>query len=147
MGSLRLKGLEWFGLSSTSALTYMDTSVLCTRITKLSKLYSILLNPLNGNTRAGPLIHYCPGKRNSNADALSRSPLTEEAAFGIISAFDGCDLRKISDLSALQRGDPELAAIIKFIETGVLAEDGEILGFDTVSLLTGRWHSLSCGSR
>ena len=72
-------------------------------------------------------IHYRPGKQNSNADALSRSPLTEvgngEAAFGIISALDGCDLGKISDLPKLQQGDPELAAIIKFIETGVLPED------------------------
>ena len=43
-----------------------------------------------------------------------------EAAFGIISALDGCDL---GEIPTLQRGDPELAAIIKFIETGVLPED------------------------
>ena len=62
-------------------------------------------------------IHYCPGKQNSNADAFSRSPLpevgNEEAAFGIISALDGCDLGEMSDLPALQRDDPELAAIIR----------------------------------
>ena len=69
-------------------------------------------------------IHYRPGKRNSNADTLSQSPLVEigsgDTAFGIVSALSGND---IGGLSALQLSDPELAAIIPFLETGVLPQD------------------------
>ena len=62
------------------------------------------------------------GKHNANADALSRSPLgdsdCEQTPYGIISALEGEDLEM--DLAALQRGDSELAAVVTYLETGVL---------------------------
>ena len=63
-------------------------------------------------------IFYHPGKGNSNADTLFRSPLPDEGAddvpFGIISAVniqEDAD-KSTDDLAVLQRGDPQLEAII-----------------------------------
>lgn len=75
-------------------------------------------------------IHYCPGKRNANTDALLRSPMPQGAnftpgsdVFGIVSALhvpqvpakDGD-----TDLGALQRGDPELQEIMDFVQNRTL---------------------------
>ena len=70
-------------------------------------------------------IHYRPGKRNSNADALSRSPLPGVEATGmpysIVSAIAVEDAdESADDLATLQREDPQLMEIITFLETGVL---------------------------
>lgn len=68
------------------------------------------------------ILHRRSGKHNANADALSRSPLgdsdCEQTPYGIISTLEGEDLEM--DLAALQRGDSELAAIVTYLETGVL---------------------------
>ena len=67
------------------------------------------------------ILHWS-GKHNANANALSRSPLgdsdCEQTPYGIISALEGEDLEM--DLAALQRGDSELAAVVTYLETGVL---------------------------
>ena len=70
-------------------------------------------------------IFYRPGKRNSNADALSRSPLLEvgadNAPYGIVSAVtvEGEEVPS-GELATLQREDPQLMEFITFIETGTL---------------------------
>ena len=70
-------------------------------------------------------IFYRPGKRNSNADALSRAPLPEVgvdgAPYGIVSAVTvgGKDVQS-PELATLQREDPQLMEVITFLETGVL---------------------------
>ena len=74
-------------------------------------------------------IFYRPGKVNSNADALSRSPLpevgAEEMPYGIVSAVAIEENAGVStdDLAALQREDPQLGAVITYLETGVLPEE------------------------
>ena len=71
-------------------------------------------------------IHHRTGHSNANADALSRSPLADqgrlaaEEAQGVVAAVEP------EDLSALQRQDKELAAIISYLETGVLPEDEKL---------------------
>ena len=70
-------------------------------------------------------IFYRPGKRNANADALSRSPLPEtgdgDMPYGIISVITADQLEESEpDLPELQRRDPELAPLITYLETGVL---------------------------
>ena len=74
-------------------------------------------------------IFYRPGKGNSNADALSRSPLPDRGAndvpYGIISAVNiqkDAD-KSTDDLAGLQRGDPELEVIITYLETGILPKE------------------------
>ena len=71
-------------------------------------------------------IFYRPGKGNSNADALSRSPLpetgTETVPFGIVSAL-AVEESEPDSLATLQREDPRLCEIITYLETGVLPED------------------------
>ena len=74
-------------------------------------------------------IFYRPGKGNSNADALSRSPLpdvgADDAPYGVISAVsvqENADT-SIDDLATLQREDPQLEAIITYLETGVLPSE------------------------
>ena len=74
-------------------------------------------------------IFYRPGRRNSNADALSRSPLpevgAEEMPFGIVSAVTIGETAGTStdNLAILQREDPQLRAITTYLETGVLPEE------------------------
>ena len=71
-------------------------------------------------------IHHRTGRSNANADALSRSPLADqgcpsaEKTQGVIAAIEP------EDLSALQRQDKELAAIICYLEIGVLPEDEKL---------------------
>ena len=73
-------------------------------------------------------IFYHPGKGNSNADALSRSPLpngeADDVTYRVISAVnvqEDTD-KSTDDLADLQRGDPQLEAIITYLETGILPE-------------------------
>ncbi len=79
-------------------------------------------------------IHYRPGKRNANADALSRSPIPPEGAdhtpgsgvFGIMSALQVHQVPAKdgeADLGARQRGDPELREIMDFVQSGTLPEE------------------------
>ena len=74
-------------------------------------------------------ILYRPGKGNSNADPLSRSPLPEAGGEGlpyaIVSAMVAGveDKTSENDLATLQRGDAQLNAIITYLETGVLPEE------------------------
>ncbi|MCG8626968.1 MAG: Ty3/Gypsy family RNase HI domain-containing protein, partial [Proteobacteria bacterium] len=77
-------------------------------------------------------IHYRPGKKNANADALSRSP-TESGSntqpFGIVAAVrkdgeaaNGGD-RDGDSFSQKQRSDPELLEIATYLESGELPQD------------------------
>ena len=74
-------------------------------------------------------ILYRPGKGNSNADVLSRSPLPkvegEGTPFGIISAVAAEVDENVpkDDLATLQKEDAQLKAIITYMETGVLPEE------------------------
>lgn len=76
-------------------------------------------------------ILYRPGKRNANANALSRFPLQSMAKdsphpFGIVAATSVPQVpAKRGDISLgkRQREDPELLAIINYVETDVLPED------------------------
>ena len=68
-------------------------------------------------------IKHRSGRSNSNADALSRSPLPAEQdvsvseADGVIATMEPGDC---GDLLTRQRDDPDLAAIITYLETGIL---------------------------
>ena len=72
------------------------------------------------------------GKHNTNADALSRSPLpssgADESTGGVVAALagggkEGAPPADDRDLSLLQRADPELAPVITYLETGRLPEE------------------------
>ena len=74
------------------------------------------------------IIHWS-GKKNNNADALSRFPLPTTTdgnpACGVAAALaveSGED-----ELAGAQRSDEELAAIITYVETGVLPEDQKLV--------------------
>ena len=68
------------------------------------------------------------GKRNANADALSRFPLPDTVddnpTCGLVAAMTPGSER--DDLPALQRADEGLATVIKYLETGVLPEDQKV---------------------
>ena len=70
------------------------------------------------------------GRHNANADALSRSPVSSPDSeqcgmpFGIVSAITVTG--EESDLPALQRGDAELAPVIRYLESGTLPEDAKL---------------------
>ena len=78
-------------------------------------------------------IHYRPGKKNANADALSHCPLLLESTqanqsnvFAIVSAisipqFPAKDWE--ADVSTRQQGDPELLEVITFLVEGTLPKD------------------------
>ena len=69
-------------------------------------------------------MHHRSGKTNANADALSRSPLfvgkdlSSPDTEGVIAAVE-----VEADLPACQRQDQNLAAIIHYLETGILPSD------------------------
>ena len=56
------------------------------------------------------------GRSNTNANALSRAPLEEEEAEGVIVNIAG---EKVG-LAASQRRDEELLTVIRFLETGLM---------------------------
>ena len=73
-------------------------------------------------------IHYRPGKKNTNADALSRAPipLTDDHSYGIIAAVSAHQSPAKdgeATLASRQRADPELNPIIEYLSTGALPED------------------------
>ena len=74
-------------------------------------------------------VFYRPGRGNSNADALSRSPLlevgAEEMPYRIVSTVTiGENAGTLTDdLATLQREDSQLRAIVTYLETGVLPEE------------------------
>jgi len=75
------------------------------------------------------------GRHNANADALSRFPIPGSGAtsgvpeYSIISALTA-ELSDVTppekDLPGQQREDEELAAIITYLETGILPEDEKV---------------------
>ena len=72
-------------------------------------------------------IKHRSGKSNANADALSRNP-TDRNAHPVLEVTVTTDsvpdeLDRTSQLSAQQRQDPELLALIKYLEDGVVPED------------------------
>ena len=74
-------------------------------------------------------IHHRAGKRNANADCLSRypiphEPLPEGDPFAVIAAVDISDIEPVEPkLPSLQRGDPALREVIHYLENGVLPSD------------------------
>ena len=93
-------------------------------------------------------IKHRSGHSNSNADALSRSPLPAEQdvsvseADGVIATMEPGDC---SDLPTRQRDDPDLAAIITYLETGILPpEEGPARTLLTVC--SGRRRSVQSGA-
>ena len=67
------------------------------------------------------------GKKNSNADALSRFPLPSTGdhpdPFGIVAALASVPEVEECPLPQLQRDDPELSEVIVYLEAGVLPDD------------------------
>jgi len=77
-------------------------------------------------------IHYRPGKKNANADALSRYPLSiktsqndQSNVFGIVSAISVLQFQAKDGETNLstQREDPELLEVITFLVEGTLPKD------------------------
>ena len=73
-------------------------------------------------------IQYRPGKKNANADALSRSPLPADTAPVTVSTITEQDSSGEKDpcnveLMEQQKKDETLLPIIQFIETGVLPDN------------------------
>ena len=75
-------------------------------------------------------IHYRPGKKNMNADALSRAPTQSEKPFGIIAMLTSGDVqeedreeRDTSPLANEQQNDPELKRMIDYLTESTLPED------------------------
>ena len=74
-------------------------------------------------------IRHRSGRTNTNADALSRSPLPagEDAHVGetdgVLAALEPGETADQCDLPTIQRRDGELAVIIKYLETGILPQD------------------------
>lgn len=74
-------------------------------------------------------IKHHSGQSNSNTDALSRSPLpsgegqTVSETDGVIAHLETREDADYDDLPAQQCADQDLAAIIKYLETGILPQD------------------------
>ena len=71
-------------------------------------------------------IHHRTGRSNANADALSRSPLADQGSPSAEETQGVITVVEPEDLLALQHQDKELAAIICYVETGVLPEDEKL---------------------
>ena len=71
-------------------------------------------------------IHHRTGRSNANADALSRSPLADQGSPSAEETQGVIAVVAPEDSSALQHQDEELAAIICYVETGVLPEDEKL---------------------
>ena len=69
------------------------------------------------------------GRRNTNADVLSRFPLPtsadENPTCGVVATLTA-ECTEENDLASEQRSDEDLAAIITYIETGVLPEEEKL---------------------
>ena len=74
-------------------------------------------------------IHHRSGRRNGNADALSRFPLRmggdepAEVAGGVVAAIT---TEPEGDLPTLQRRDEDLNTIIQYLESGILPSDEKV---------------------
>ena len=82
-------------------------------------------------------IHYRPGRKNANPDALSRALLLESHAmdsFSVVAAVSTKDTEEASCLSQTQLKHP--GVIITYLEHGI------ILGPYPVSVPCSRWHSV-----
>ena len=74
-------------------------------------------------------IHYRPGRKNANADALSRAPLPESHAmdsFSVVAAVSTKDTEEASCLSQAQLEDPDLRVIVTYLEHRILPEDEKL---------------------
>lgn len=72
-------------------------------------------------------IHYCPGKKNANADALSRCPMELDVQpFAIIASLQTVvDAKGGKELREKQLADGKLADVMQYLEHGVLPCDGK----------------------
>ena len=73
-------------------------------------------------------IHYRPGKRNANADALSRAPLCSvpHQPYGIVAALStpcSAEVSRESTLAQRQHTDPTLHPILEYLNSGNLPSD------------------------
>ena len=79
---------------------------------------------------------YRPGHKNSNADALSKSPLHDpmpgeepEAQVATVATEEVTnrpELGKSLELIQIQSKDPQYRALVNFLESGVLPSDSEL---------------------
>ena len=69
------------------------------------------------------ILKHRSGKSNSNADALSRNPVTEEASVLTIESLDAATISAQTEQREEQEKDPELSPILKYLTDGTLPGD------------------------
>lgn len=68
-------------------------------------------------------IKHKAGRENSNADALSRNPIDASLVCSVSSDSNRPLLPDVADLKEEQKKDPELAAMLRYLQDGTLPED------------------------
>ena len=71
-------------------------------------------------------IKHKAGQENSNADALSRNPVDTSSVCAVSADSDQSLLPDVAVLKEEQKKDPELAAMLQYLQDGILPEDEKL---------------------